>query len=83
MFLSEMMQQMVTCLLAKTRRAASLSSSSFNILFNSSFASFTRSLSFESTTKIKPGKRMDKACFEDPHCKVKNYCSMFCIVITP
>ena len=43
-----------TCLLANTSKAASLNSSSFNILFNSSFASLARSLSFESTTKIKP-----------------------------
>lgn len=43
-----------TCLFAKTRRMASLSSSSLNILLSSSLASTTRSRSLLSTTKIKP-----------------------------
>lgn len=44
----------LTCLLAKTRRTASLSSSSANILISSSRASLTRSLSLLSTTKMSP-----------------------------
>lgn len=43
-----------SCLLAKTKSKASRSSSSFNILWSSSRASLTRSLSLESTTKIIP-----------------------------
>lgn len=43
-----------SCLLAKTRRMASRSSSSFNIRCNSSRASEIRSRSFESTTKMIP-----------------------------
>lgn len=43
-----------TCLLAKTSRTASRSSSSASILISSSRASFTRSRSLLSTTKIKP-----------------------------
>ena len=43
-----------TCLLANTRRTASRSSSSASILMSSSRASFTRSLSLLSTTKIRP-----------------------------
>lgn len=46
-----------TCLLAKTRRTASRSSSSASILISSSRASFTRSRSLLSTTKIKPEGR--------------------------
>lgn len=48
---------MLTCLFAKTRRTASRSSSSANILVNSSLASLTRSLSLLSTTKIRPANR--------------------------
>ena len=44
-----------TCLLAKTRRTASRSSSSASIRISSSRASFTRSRSLLSTTKISPG----------------------------
>lgn len=44
-----------TCLLAKTRRTASRSSSSASIRISSSRASFTRSRSLLSTTKINPG----------------------------
>ena len=47
---------MQTCLLAKQRRTASLSSSSFNILPSSSRASPIRSLSLLSITNIKPGE---------------------------
>jgi len=43
-----------TCLLAKTRSVASLSSSSPSIRLNSSLASCTRSRSLLSTTNIKP-----------------------------
>lgn len=46
----------LTCLLAKTSSAASLSSSSFSIRFSSSLASPIRSLSLLSTTNIKPVK---------------------------
>ena len=46
-----------TCLLAKTRRVASLSSSSPNIRFSSSLASPARSRSLLSTTKIRPNNR--------------------------
>lgn len=46
-----------TCLLAKTRRTASRSSSSASILISSSRASFTRSRSLLSTTKIRPAGR--------------------------
>ena len=49
-----------TCLLAKTRRTASLSSSSPSILFSSSLASLILSLSFESTTKIRPESETKK-----------------------
>ena len=45
---------LLTCLLAKTSNAASLSSSSLSILKSSSLASPIRSLSLLSTTKIKP-----------------------------
>lgn len=44
----------LACLLANTRSTASLSSSSASILISSSRASFTRSLSLLSTTKIRP-----------------------------
>lgn len=44
----------LTCLLAKTRRTASLSSSSASILISSSLASLTRSRSLLSTTKMSP-----------------------------
>lgn len=44
----------LTCLLAKTSRTASLSSSSASILISSSRASLTRSLSLLSTTKMSP-----------------------------
>lgn len=43
-----------SCLLAKTKRRASRSSSSFNIRWSSSRASETRSRSLESTTKMMP-----------------------------
>ena len=43
-----------TCLFANTSRTASRSSSSFNIRCSSSRASAARSLSFESTTKMRP-----------------------------
>jgi len=43
-----------TCLLAKTRSVASLSSSSPSMRLNSSLASCTRSRSLLSTTNIKP-----------------------------
>lgn len=45
---------LLTCLLANTKRTASRSSSSANILNSSSRASAHRSLSLLSTTKIKP-----------------------------
>ena len=44
----------LTCLLQNTNKTASLSSSSCNILCNSSLASFILSLSLLSTTNIKP-----------------------------
>lgn len=44
-----------TCLLAKTRSTASRNSSSASIRMSSSRASFTRSRSLLSTTKIRPG----------------------------
>ena len=44
-----------TCLLANTNSTASRSSSSANIRISSSRASFTRSRSLLSTTKISPG----------------------------
>lgn len=54
MWFGHKMIKMLTCLLAKTSNTASLSSSSFNILFNSSLASPTLSRSLLSTTKISP-----------------------------
>lgn len=47
-------RRFLACLLANTRRTASLSSSSASILISSSRASLTRSLSLLSTTKIRP-----------------------------
>ena len=46
-----------TCLFAKMSSTASLSSSSANILISSSLASPIRSLSLESTTKMRPCKQ--------------------------
>lgn len=65
MKISQLNSNKQTCLLAKTSKTASLSSSSASIRINSSRASPTRSLSLLSTTKIKPSAKDFIISYED------------------